>query len=110
MSNFMDQTVQVESEETDALPLRQTFVFSATLGASVVHQTSDKRKNKKLAEEKTGLDALIAKIEFQKDKEPFVVDLTSDQILAKGVTETKIECLSEEKVCRYSIQSVLKSA
>jgi ATP-dependent RNA helicase DDX24/MAK5 len=67
---------------------RQNFLFSATLVTSFAGEELKKK-------EKSSLDVLINKI--QMTKEPKVVDLTTKQITAETLFQTKIFCSITDK-------------
>ncbi|XP_006632605.3 ATP-dependent RNA helicase DDX24 isoform X1 [Lepisosteus oculatus] len=77
-------------------PMRQNFVFSATL--TMVHQTParilQKKKGKRL-DQRSKLELLMERVGIR-DK-PKVIDLTRKQATVETLTETRIHCDTEEK-------------
>jgi ATP-dependent RNA helicase DDX24/MAK5 len=73
---------------------RQTFVFSATMLED--NSMKQKASNSKKSEKSILFDNLLKKIEFR-DDQPVYVNLTREQVTAKGVLESKINCLKTDK-------------
>ncbi|KAJ2995756.1 ATP-dependent RNA helicase [Globomyces sp. JEL0801] len=101
--------------ETDIRAVkRQTFVFSATMIQDDVIKQSVNRKAKKSKKATNALFGnLIEKIEFR-DKEPIYINLSRKEVTAKGVLESKIDCIKTEKdlmlyyvLCRYSGKTIV---
>lgn len=82
----------------DANPEMQTFIYSATLTKALQENLSrrTKPKKKKLAEESTTLDDLVARIDFR-DPEPAIVELQTERHVSDSLVEAKIECLDKDK-------------
>ncbi|ORY38038.1 P-loop containing nucleoside triphosphate hydrolase protein [Neocallimastix californiae] len=73
---------------------RQIAVYSATLISDKELHTRIKKNNEK--NNNTTFVKLIKQLEFE-DKNPSYVNLLSQSIMAKPLTETKINCLQTEK-------------
>ncbi|KAI8978964.1 P-loop containing nucleoside triphosphate hydrolase protein [Pilobolus umbonatus] len=73
----------------------QTFIFTATLSKDIRFNLKSKKKpNPKTA---TGtMEDLLKRIEFA-DKNPVLIDKTSDNIVAARLLEAKIECVDTDK-------------
>jgi len=86
------------------LPPRQTFVFSATLDASLKEDLKKKRWKSKSGDgekDKDGksgtMEELMGRLEFQ-DEQPAFVDVTSDDIVPESLEESKVDCTVNDKV------------
>ena len=99
-----------EEEEKEEVFMRQTVVVSATLtldaaaklkktNALVSQKKKKREKNRKkgaaIPEAADVVNDLIKKLEFKREVEQ--VDLTTDKRVATRLTETKVECLVDEK-------------
>ncbi|KAJ3274820.1 ATP-dependent RNA helicase [Terramyces sp. JEL0728] len=100
---------KLNQEENRAIK-RQTFIFSATM---VESSNLKKKKSKTGTAENALLENLIDKIEFR-DKTPIYVNISRKEVTAKGVLESKIDCLKTEKdlmvyyiLCRYQGKSIV---
>lgn len=77
----------------DTFKERQSFLFSATLlHTQGIHQKLDK----KLKRAGMTVQDMIDKIEFR-DPNPEYVNVSSATIMARSITETRVECLATEK-------------
>ncbi|XP_070776241.1 ATP-dependent RNA helicase DDX24 [Enoplosus armatus] len=77
-------------------PMRQTFVFSATLtmARSLPTRLLQKKKKKNL-DQRSKLEILMEKVGIR--SKPKIVDLTRKEATAETLTETRIHCQKEEK-------------
>ncbi|XP_044023530.1 ATP-dependent RNA helicase DDX24 [Siniperca chuatsi] len=77
-------------------PMRQTFVFSATLtmARSLPTRLLQKKKKKNL-DQRSKLEILMEKVGIK--SKPKIVDLTRKEATAETLTETRIHCQKEEK-------------
>jgi ATP-dependent RNA helicase DDX24/MAK5 len=84
------------SMRADGKLKRQTFVFSATLTR---HFASKKRESTAAADDTSASEALAAMIEriHFRDKRPCLIDLTTKQVLAHSLSESRVDCLQTEK-------------
>lgn len=79
----------------------QTFIFSATLSATLQVNLQRRRRGElKKARGTQTLDALMDQLDFR-DPEPTVVNLSPHSAVAETVAECKTECLNKDKVCTF---------
>ncbi|KAJ3191397.1 hypothetical protein HK101_007809, partial [Irineochytrium annulatum] len=74
---------------------RQTFIFSATLLPTSEHLMTKKLHKAQKGPPRTLL-GLLQRIPFS-DPEPVRLNLTTDNVVATGITETRMDCLKEDK-------------
>uniref|UniRef100_A0A3Q1JGA1 ATP-dependent RNA helicase n=1 Tax=Anabas testudineus TaxID=64144 RepID=A0A3Q1JGA1_ANATE len=76
-------------------PMRQTFVFSATL--TMVHSLPTRllQKKKKNVDQRNKLEILMEKVGIK--SKPKIIDLTRKEATVETLTETQIHCQKEEK-------------
>ncbi|KAI8645612.1 P-loop containing nucleoside triphosphate hydrolase protein [Parasitella parasitica] len=73
----------------------QTFIYTATLSKDL--RFNVKSKKKKLPVNATNtMEDLLRRIEFA-DKDPALVDMTSENIVASRLLEAKIDCVNTDK-------------
>lgn len=76
-------------------PMRQTFVFSATLTMAHSMPTRLLQKKKKNLDQRSKLESLMEKVGIR--SKPKVIDLTRKEATVETLTETQIHCQKEEK-------------
>uniref|UniRef100_A0A3B4T7Q1 ATP-dependent RNA helicase n=1 Tax=Seriola dumerili TaxID=41447 RepID=A0A3B4T7Q1_SERDU len=76
-------------------PMRQTFVFSATLTMAHSLPTRLLQKKKKNLDQRNRLEILMEKVGIK--SKPKIVDLTRKEATVETLTETRIHCQKEEK-------------
>ncbi|KAG7238532.1 hypothetical protein INR49_030805 [Caranx melampygus] len=76
-------------------PMRQTFVFSATLTMAHSLPTRLLQKKKKNLDQRSKLEILMEKVGIK--SKPKVIDLTRKEATVETLTETRIHCQKEEK-------------
>ncbi|XP_035529635.1 ATP-dependent RNA helicase DDX24 [Morone saxatilis] len=76
-------------------PMRQTFVFSATLTMAHNLPTRLLQKKKKNLDQRNRLEILMDKVGIK--SKPKIVDLTRKEATVETLTETRIHCQKEEK-------------
>ncbi|KAK2826080.1 hypothetical protein Q5P01_020294 [Channa striata] len=76
-------------------PMRQTFVFSATL--TMAHSLPNRllQKKRKNLDQRNKLEILMEKVGIK--SKPKVIDLTRKEATVETLTETQIHCQKEEK-------------
>ncbi|XP_039992592.1 ATP-dependent RNA helicase DDX24 [Xiphias gladius] len=76
-------------------PMRQTFVFSATL--TMAHSLPNRllQKKKKNLDQRNKLEILMEKVGIK--SKPKIIDLTRKEATVETLTETRIHCQKEEK-------------
>ncbi|KAI9482776.1 MAG: P-loop containing nucleoside triphosphate hydrolase protein [Benjaminiella poitrasii] len=75
--------------------VHQTFIYTATLSKDI--RFNVKAKKKKLNKPTTNsMEDLLARIDFY-DKEPALVDMTSENVVASRLLEAKVECVNTDK-------------
>ncbi|KAI8139452.1 P-loop containing nucleoside triphosphate hydrolase protein [Fennellomyces sp. T-0311] len=72
----------------------QTFVFTATLGKELRYNIKARKKSGKKAP--GSMEDLLERLELI-DKDPALVDITPDSVVASRLVEAKIDCLKNEK-------------
>ncbi|KAI9476623.1 P-loop containing nucleoside triphosphate hydrolase protein [Zychaea mexicana] len=72
----------------------QTFVFTATLGKDIRYNIKSRKKVGKKAP--GSMEDLLERLELI-DKDPAIVDITTEGVVASRLVEAKIECLKNEK-------------
>ncbi|XP_078090408.1 ATP-dependent RNA helicase DDX24 isoform X2 [Mustelus asterias] len=91
----LSQLLELLSEK-EYHPKRRIFIFSATL--TMVHQAPARvlrKKNAKKMNTETKLEALIQKVGIK--TKPKVIDLSRKEGTVETLTETRIQCETEEK-------------
>lgn len=76
-------------------PLRQTFVFSATLTMARSLPTRLLQKKKKNLDHRSKLEILMERVGIK--SKPKIVDLTRKEATVETLTETRIHCQKDEK-------------
>ncbi|KAM7403026.1 hypothetical protein PAMA_003788 [Pampus argenteus] len=76
-------------------PMRQTFVFSATLTMARSLPTRLMQKKKKNLDQRSKLEILMERVGIK--SKPKIVDLTRKEATVETLTETRIHCQKEEK-------------
>ncbi|XP_071354991.1 ATP-dependent RNA helicase DDX24 [Trachinotus anak] len=76
-------------------PMRQTFVFSATLTMAHSLPTRLLQKKKKNLDQRSKLEILMEKVGIK--SKPKIIDLTRKEATVETLTETRIHCQKEEK-------------
>lgn len=87
-----------EGPSSDGL---QTFIFSATMSKDLqqnVKRRSRPKPSKKGSKPASTLDELLLRLDFR-DPEPEVIDLTPTGSVVSTLKESKLLCLSADKVC-----------
>ena len=86
---------------------RQTFVFSATM------LEEEKSENNKAKKSKNVFQSLLEKIQFR-DAKPVYINLSRQELTAKGVLESRVDCMKDEKdmmlyylLSRYSGKTIV---
>ncbi|ORZ17283.1 P-loop containing nucleoside triphosphate hydrolase protein [Absidia repens] len=73
--------------------VHQTFIFTATMDKDIIFNVKSKKTP---AKSKGTLADLVRRIEFA-DKNPVLVDVTSEKRVASRLVEAKVDCLKTEK-------------
>ncbi|KAI7864976.1 P-loop containing nucleoside triphosphate hydrolase protein [Spinellus fusiger] len=73
--------------------LHQTFVFTATLNKDLRFNVKSKSSKKNNA---GSMEDLLHRLELT-NKDPAVIDMTTDNIVASRLVEAKIDCVKDEK-------------
>ncbi|CAJ1073675.1 ATP-dependent RNA helicase DDX24 [Xyrichtys novacula] len=76
-------------------PMRQTFVFSATLTMAHSLPTRLLQKKRKNLDQRSKLEILMEKVGIK--SKPKIVDLTRKEATVETLTETRIHCQKDEK-------------
>ncbi|CAO3586996.1 unnamed protein product [Absidia cylindrospora] len=73
--------------------VHQTFIFTATMDKDIIFNVKSKKAP---AKSKGTLADLVRRIEFA-DKNPVLVDVTSEKRVASRLVEAKVDCLKTDK-------------
>ncbi|KAI7898310.1 P-loop containing nucleoside triphosphate hydrolase protein [Cokeromyces recurvatus] len=74
--------------------VHQTFIYTATLSKDI--RFNVKAKKKKSRATTNTMEDLLERIDFA-DKEPALVDMTSENVVASRLLEAKVDCVNTDK-------------
>ena len=92
----LDRQVDVDENDDDAIPTRQTLVFSATFHKGLQQKLTGKGKQG-LMDDNESMEYLLKRLNFREDKPKFV-DVNPVSQMAEGLKEGMVECGGTEKV------------
>lgn len=92
----LDRQKELQEEEDEAIPSRQTLVFSATFHKGLQQKLAGKGKQG-LMDGNESMEYLLKKLNFREDKPKFV-DVNPISQMAEGLKEGMVECAGTEKV------------
>lgn len=92
----LDRQKELDEEEEEAVPDRQTLVFSATFAKGLQQKLTGKGKQG-LMDSGESMEYLLKKLNFREDKPKFV-DVNPISQMAEGLKEGMVECAGTEKV------------
>lgn len=78
------------NDYSQMVALEQTFIFSATIKNLLDENNATDAKS-------SGLNKLVERVPMNKSESPLLIDLTTKQLVARTLVETRIDCLLEEK-------------
>ncbi|KAL0075636.1 P-loop containing nucleoside triphosphate hydrolase protein [Phycomyces blakesleeanus] len=87
-----------EQKDVPATPsvhgIHQTFVFTATLGKDLRFNVKKKHTTRK--NNAGSMEELLSRLELT-NKDPAIIDMTTENVVASRLVEAKIDCLKTEK-------------
>jgi ATP-dependent RNA helicase DDX24/MAK5 len=92
----LDRQKELDEGENEAIPERQTLVFSATFAKGLQQKLAGKGKQG-LMDGSESMEYLLKKLNFREDKPKFV-DVNPISQMADGLKEGMVECAGTEKV------------
>jgi ATP-dependent RNA helicase DDX24/MAK5 len=92
----LDRQQDVDEDDEDNIPTRQTLVFSATFHKGLLQKLTGKGKQG-LMDDSESMEYLLKKLNFREDKPKFV-DVNPVSQMAGGLKEGMVECAGTEKV------------
>jgi len=96
----LDRQQDADEEDEDALPPRQTLVFSATFHKGLQQKLAGKGKHG-LMDGNESMEYLLKKLNFREDKPKFV-DVNPISQMAEKLKEGMVECAGTEKVTNFT--------